>query len=75
MSYYTEQDSNIKDKVKVVLDLTNYATKNKLDHATGVDTSDLAANKDSIALKAEVYKIGISKFVNVPTLTNSLPMI
>ena len=27
MSYYSEPDSNIKDKVKVVLDLSNYATK------------------------------------------------
>ena len=30
--------------MKVVLDLSNYATKKELDHATGVDTSDLAAN-------------------------------
>ena len=28
--------------MKVVLDLSNYATKKELDHATGVDTSDLA---------------------------------
>ena len=27
MSYYLEPDSKIRDKVKVVLDLTNYATK------------------------------------------------
>ena len=26
-------------------DLSNYATKKELDHATGVDTSDLAAKK------------------------------
>ena len=43
MSYYPESDSHIKDKVKVVLDLPNYATKKELDHAAGVDTSDLAA--------------------------------
>ena len=47
MSYYPEPDSHIRDKVKVVvLDLSNYATKNELDHATGVDTSDLADKKD-----------------------------
>ena len=28
MSYYPEPDSHIRDKVKVVLDLSNYATKN-----------------------------------------------
>ena len=27
MSYYSEPDIHIRDKVKVVLDLTNYATK------------------------------------------------
>ena len=43
MSYYPESDSHIKDKVKLVLDLPNYATKKELDHAAGVDTSDLAA--------------------------------
>ena len=27
MSYYPEPDSHIRDEVKVVLDLSNYATK------------------------------------------------
>ena len=45
MSYYPEPESCIRDKIKVVLDLTNYATKKELDLATGVDTSDLAAKK------------------------------
>ena len=43
MSCYPKQDSHIRDKVKVVLDLSNYATKNKLEHARGVDIPDLAA--------------------------------
>ena len=30
MSYYTEPNSHIKDKVKVVLELSNYATKKGL---------------------------------------------
>ena len=33
MSYYPEPGSHIKDKLKVVLDLSNYATKKKLLHA------------------------------------------
>ena len=45
MSYHPEPDSHIRDKVKVVLGLSNYATKKELDHATDVDTSDLAAKK------------------------------
>ena len=48
MSYFSESDSYLRDKVKVVLNLSNYATKNKLDHDTGVDTSDLAAKKISL---------------------------
>ena len=39
MSYYLEPDSNIRDKVKVVLDLSSYATKKELEDATGIDTS------------------------------------
>ena len=46
MSYCPEPDSYFRDKGKVVLDLSNYATKKELDHAAGVDTSDLAAKKN-----------------------------
>ena len=45
MSYYLEPDSHFTEKVKVVLELSNYATKIELDHAKGVDTSNLAAKK------------------------------
>ena len=37
-----------------------------------VVTSDLAAKKDFIALKAEVDKLHINKLVNVPTSLNNL---
>ena len=60
MSYYPEPDSHIRDKVKVVLDLSNHATKKELDHATSVDTSDLAAKKNFIA---EVDKLDINKLI------------
>ena len=35
-----------------------------LEHATGVDTSDLAAEKDFIALNAKVEKLDIDKLGN-----------
>ena len=38
-------ESHIKDKVKVVLKFSNYANKKELDHATGIDTLDLAGKK------------------------------
>ena len=51
MNYYPEPGSRIRHKVKVVSDSNQ--TQKELDHATGVDTSDLTAKKN-IALKAEV---------------------
>ena len=45
MSYNPEPDSQIRDKFKVVLDLSSYAIKKELDHAIDVDTSDLAVKK------------------------------
>ena len=71
MSYYQQSDSHIRDKVKVVLDL-NSATKKKLDHATGVNISDLAAKKYIIVLKAKVDKLDINKLTNVPTSQNNI---
>ena len=74
MSYYPEPDSHITDKVKVLLDLSNYATKKELEHATGIDTSDLTAKKYLVALKAYVDKLDINK-TNVPTSLNNLKII
>ena len=51
MSYYPEPDIDIRDKAKVVLDMSNYATKKELDHVIGVDTFDLAAKKILLLLK------------------------
>ena len=67
MSYYPEPTSHIRDKVKVVSELSNYATKTELEHATGIYTSDLVAKKDFIALEAEIDKLDINKLTNVPT--------
>ena len=39
MSYHPEPDSYIRNKVKVELHLSNYATKKKIDYDNGVDTS------------------------------------
>ena len=71
MIYYPEQDSHIRDKVKVVFNLSIYATKKELDHVTGVDTSDLAADKDFIALKTEIDILTINKRVNISTSLNN----
>ena len=70
MSYYPEPNSHIRDKVKVVLDLSNYATKKELEHTAGIDKSDAVAKRDFIALKAD--KLDINKLTNVPTSLNNL---
>ena len=43
MRYYPEQDSNIRNKINVELDLSNHATKSELKDAKGADTSHLTA--------------------------------
>ena len=43
MHYYPQSDSHIKDKIKLVLYLPNYATKKELNNAADVDTFDSAA--------------------------------
>ena len=72
LSYFPEPD--IRDKVKVVLDLSNYATKKELHDATGTDTSNLAAKRDFVAFKAEVDKLDINKLVNVPTSQDNVKL-
>ena len=67
MNYYP-----VLDKVKVVLDLTNYTTKKELEHAKSTDTPDLAAKKDFIALKAEFDQQEINKLVNDPINLNNI---
>ena len=54
MSYYPEPDSYYRDKVQVVLHLSNYATRKELDHTIGVDTSDLAAKKILLLWKLDL---------------------
>ena len=38
MGYYPKPDSHNRDKIKVVLHLSNYASKKELKDATGVNT-------------------------------------
>ena len=51
--------------------MLNYISKKDIEYVTGVDTSDLAAKKDFIALEAEVDKLETNKLVNIPTSLNN----
>ena len=64
ISCYPEQYDHINEKVKVVLDLSNYVTKKELNDATNVDTRNLAAKSDFVALETYFEKLDIIKFVN-----------
>ena len=54
-------------KVKVELDLPNYATKADLKNVTDVDTSDFVKKVDLANLKSNVNKLDIDKLKNVPS--------
>ena len=72
MIYYPEPDSHIRDKLKVLLDLSNDATKKELEHATGVDTSYLAGKIYFTASKTDVDKLDINELVKVSPGLNDL---
>ena len=64
--YFPKPNERFDAKVKVELDLFNYAIKTDEKRATGADTSYLAPKSDLASLKAEVDKINIGKLTAVP---------
>ena len=67
MSEYFPEANSLGGKVKVELDLPNYATKTDLKNATGIDTSSFAKKVDLANLKSNVDKLDIDQLKNVPT--------
>ena len=63
--YFAEPKSS-GARVKVDLDLSNYATKADLKNATGVDTSKFAEKVDLVSLKSTVDELDTDKLKNVP---------
>ena len=57
MSYFSEQHTHSKKKVKVGLDLSNYPTKSDLNNTTGSDTSYFAEKADLTSLKSDFDKL------------------
>ena len=54
-------------RVKVELDISNYATKTDLKNTTGVDTSKFAKKVDLASLKSNVDNLNIDKLKTAPT--------
>ena len=72
MSEIFPEPKSLRRKVKVDLDLSNYATKSDLKNSTGVDTSKFAKKVDLANLKSNVGKLDIDKLKNVPTNLSNL---
>ena len=66
MSEYFPKPSSHEKKIKVKIDLTNYATKEDIGNITHVDTSDFALKTNLANLKTEVDKLNIDKLVPIP---------
>ena len=71
MSEYFPKPKSFGAKVKVELDLSNYATKADLKNAT-FDTSSFAKKTNLANLKPDVDKLDIDKLKKVPTKLNNL---
>ena len=72
MSDYFPEPTSSGEKVKVELNLCNYATKADLKNATGVDTSKFAKKVDLASLKSNVDKLNSDKLKNMPTIFKNL---
>ena len=69
--YFPEPKSS-GGRVKIELDLSNYATKSDLKNNTGVDASKFAKKVDLANLKSNVNKLDINKLKNVVTNFSNL---
>ena len=69
MSEYFPQLTSLGGRVKVELDLSNYATKTDLKKATGNDTSTFSKKRDLPHLRSNA---DINKLKNVPTNSSNL---
>ena len=67
MSEYFSEPTSLGGRVKVELNLSNYATRADLKTATGVDTSKFDKKVDLANLKSNVDKLDIDKIRNAPT--------
>ena len=67
MCEYFPEPKCLATRVKVEIDVSNYATNVDLKNATGVDTSKFAKMFDLANLKSNVDKLDTDKLKNVPS--------
>ena len=66
MSKYVPPYNDSSEKIKVELDLSNYATKKDIKDITHIDASGFASKTNLAALKTEVDKIDTDKLKTTP---------
>ena len=66
MSEYFLESKSLGGRVKVELDLSNYARKADLKNETDNDISSFAKKTDLVNLKSNVDKLDIDKPKNIP---------
>ena len=66
MSKYFPPYNDSSEKIKVELDLSNYATKKDIKDITHIDASGFASKTNLAALKTEVDKIDTDKLKTTP---------
>ena len=72
MNEYCPKPNFLKGRVKVQLDLSNYATKKYLKYKTGVHTSYCAKKSDLANLTSAVDKLDTDKLKNIPSKLSNL---
>ena len=72
MRYYPKPDSYERNKIKVELHLSNYATKSYLKGETGIDSSEFNKRADLTSLKSKLTKIDVDKLETRPTNLSKL---
>ena len=72
MSEYFPEPKFLGGRVKVKLDLSNYATIADLKNAAGVDASSFTKKNVLAHLKSDINKLDINKLKNLPTNLNNL---
>ena len=72
MKYYPKPDSYERNKIKVELHLSNYATKSYLKGETGIDSSEFNKRADLTSLKSKLTKIDVDKLETRPTNLSKL---
>ena len=65
MSYYSQPESHITNRIYVELDLSNYPTKSDLKGVAYAKTSNLTVREDLPSLKVRVDKLDVDKLKTV----------